>query len=102
MTGAIDKEANKGKSVAVQTKLAAFGYLLLLLSMMVSSYLTKTTETYALNVVLFSIVSIITLYTINCVVEGTCNLYAWFFAYIIFANAAISLIYLIIVVYANV
>lgn len=81
------------RNLAPQTKLAAVSYAILLLAMLFTN--TQNNESYITNIVVFAIVSLLSLYTINCVVKGTCNVYAWIFAYVVLANAILVLLFLI-------
>lgn len=98
----MDNQKDNKTPIALQTKLAALSYIILLLVMIIVANMTNTQNDYTLNIMLFIIVSIVTLYTINCIVTGKCNLYAWFFAYIVFANALIYLLYIIINLYTSI
>ena len=89
------EELQRYISVAPQTKLAGLSYLILLIVMIMTTAKSQTGEDYMINIVVFSIVSVISLYTINCIVTGYCNIYAWFFAYLVFINAIIALLYVI-------
>lgn len=80
---------------APQTKLAGLSYLILLAVMILTNSKNQTGDDNMINIVVFCIVSVISLYTINCIVTGSCNIYAWFFSYLVFINALIALIYII-------
>jgi hypothetical protein len=67
-------------NLAPQTKLAAIGMTVLLLSMIIGA-IQKIGKapvfTYILPIILFLITSCLSLYGLNCTVVGSCNIWAW-------------------------
>lgn len=98
----IDTEDSENRLLlAPQTKITALGYLIILTLMVVTLLSSKDLKMqqmqgFAVNIVVFVIMSAITVYTVNCIVIGKCGTYAWIVSYIILANALTVLLYLII------
>lgn len=67
-------------------KLAMYGYLALLISMVLSFVMTGNRQLW-LNVLtrlgFFVIAAAISVYVINCTIVGACHLYAWVVGYVI-------------------
>lgn len=67
-------------NLAPQTKVAAIGMSILLLSMIVGiiQNLGKVpVSSYIYPVILFLITGCLSLYSLNCTVVGNCNIWAW-------------------------
>ena len=71
--------------IAPQTKVALVGYILVLSSKMVfliinPNYTPRTFIPYLLS---FILISALGLYSLNCMVVGDCNSFAWIVSYLI-------------------
>jgi hypothetical protein len=82
------------KKVAPQTIIAFWGYVILLIAMVISLFVGGKPITAGLiSTVVYVGVSILSLYVLNCTVVGSCNVYAWIMSYVIVSLAVIALIF---------
>lgn len=78
--------------IAHQTILAAVGYGLIILSMVITALRTRSPYLALYFFFLYSIASAIALYGMNCMVTGNCNIFAWIVASLVILSGLISLI----------
>jgi hypothetical protein len=82
--------------VAPQTKIAFIGFVLLILSMVISMMQNpKLGSQFVLNLVVNIASFVLALYVINCTVLGKCNMYAWIISYVAVVLGIISIVGLI-------
>jgi hypothetical protein len=81
------------KTVAPQTIIAFWGYVLLLIAMVIALFVgKKPITTGVISTVVYVGVAILSLYVLNCTVVGSCHVYAWIMSYVIISIAVIFLI----------
>lgn len=74
--------ANKNE-VTPQAQLAALGYILIVVSMITAIILRNGANVDAwMRVIIYTLISTISVYAINCTVVGSCHLYAWVVGYL--------------------
>jgi uncharacterized membrane protein len=80
------KPTNVTKSEVVispQARLAALGYSLIVIAMIVMIIISNGEKGVAIaRLATYIIISIISIYAVNCTVVGSCNLYAWIVGYL--------------------
>jgi hypothetical protein len=82
--------------VAPQTKIAFIGFVLLVLSMVISMIQNpKLGSQFVINLVVNIASFVLALYVINCTVLGKCNMYAWIISYVAVVLGIISIVGLI-------
>lgn len=81
------------KTVAPQTVIAFWGYVLLLIAMVISLFVGgKPLTAGVVSTIVYVGVAILSLYVLNCTVVGKCNVYAWIMSYVIVSIAVVVLI----------
>lgn len=98
-----DKELKiYGTQVAPQTRVAFIGYVILLVAMIIGVINTKNPlTTVVLNITVFVLMAMFSLYVLNCTVVGKCNLYAWIYSYFFVFIALFGVIGLLLAVWKN-
>ena len=81
------------KTVAPQTVIAFWGYVILLIAMVISLFVGgKPLTPGIVSTIVYIGVAILSLYVLNCTVVGSCNVYAWIMSYVVVSIAVIVLI----------
>ena len=82
--------------IVPQTKIAFIGYLLILVSMIVSQATGGSKQPWSIPLlILYVVLATLGLYVINCTVLGHCNLYAWIMGYVLVVLGAVAVISLL-------
>lgn len=70
--------------VTPPAKIAAIGYILVWIAMIVTLTMSPYVKdiTSWLRIFFYIIISIISIYALNCTIVGSCHLYAWIVGYI--------------------
>lgn len=90
---------SKKKELTPQAKLAALGYILVTISMILVAVLTadsKTVKIFVTRIISYIVIAAISVYAINCTVVGSCHMYAWIIGYISIVMGTILMVSLII------
>jgi len=88
----------KKNELTPQAKLAALGYILVTISMIIIAILTadsKTLKYFLIRITTYIVIAVISVYAINCTVVGSCHMYAWVIGYISVVMGTIVMVSLI-------
>jgi hypothetical protein len=70
--------------ITPQAKIAAIGYILVWIAMIVTLLISPFVKdvTSWVRVLFYIVISVISVYALNCTIVGSCHLYAWIVGYV--------------------
>lgn len=70
--------------ITPQAKIAAIGYILVWIAMIVTLSISPFVKdvTSWVRVLFYIVISVISVYALNCTIVGSCHLYAWIVGYV--------------------
>lgn len=90
------EERNFTDMLTPQAKLLTLGFVLIYIASIITIIMTKmyknVTSVGVVSVIINILLTILSIYVINCTVTGNCNFYAWFMAYLMVAIGIVVVI----------